>query len=263
MTRCRECGAEARGNFCARCGAALGGTRTCGDCGAELAPEDRYCSACGTPAGDRARKPAVAYLPWILSGLALILFAVAITLFLRKEAEPRAEGAPPTGSVIRGGEEGAAGPGGGADDGAMPSAGELAAMSPREAADRLFDRTMRERESGSGERVRFFARMGVQAYDRVPREEWDADVRFHVGMLSLLQGDTASARARAEEILSSTPDHLLGHLLAARAAETAGEREEHMDRFRRSAEAVDLDSRPEYRAHRALIEAELVEPDSR
>lgn len=258
MTRCRECGAEAEGKYCAQCGASLGGDRACADCGAELAAGDRYCSECGAPATGRARKPLSAYLPWILSAVALVLFAVAITLLLQEEASPRAEGMPPTGSVIQGGEGSDAGdPASGGAGPEMPSAGDLAAMGPREAADRLFDRTMRERETGSAERARFFAGMALQAYERVPPGEWDADAHFHAGMLALIQGDTAAARARADSVLSSAPGHLLGHLLAARAASTPDAREAHMDRFRRSADTVDLGSRPEYRAHRSLIEGEL------
>lgn len=259
MTRCRECGAEGEGSFCSQCGAPLEGRgRSCESCGAELDPGDRYCSGCGAAVGERVRKPLVAYLPWILSGLALILFAVAIALFLQSEASPRAEGMPPTGSVIQGGSGGdgsAGGPAGTGSDAEMPSAAEIANMDPRVAAGRLFERTMREQEAGDPERARFFAGMAREAYDRLPRGEWDPDAHFHVGLLALVQEDSAAARARADRILSLSSDHLLGHLLAARAASTSSRRAAHLERFRRAADTADLGSRPEYEAHRALIES--------
>lgn len=258
MTRCRECGAEGEGNFCARCGTPLGREgRTCAECDAGIEPGDRYCAECGAPVEDRPGKPLVAYLPWILSGLALVLFAVAITLLVQGQSSPRAEGMPPTGSVIQGGEEAGqdGGMAGAGSEAGMPSAGELARMGPREAADRLFERTMREQETGDAERARFFAGMARRAYDRVPASEWDLDAHFHLGLLALVEGDTAAARARADSILASAPEHLLGHILAARSASTGAVRSEHLRRVRRGADTVDLSSRTEYEAHRRLIES--------
>lgn len=146
----------------------------------------------------------------------------------------------------------------------MPSAAELAAMSPREAADRLFDRAMRTLEGGDAERGAFFARMGLQAYGRVPAGERDADTRFHVGLLHLALGGTEAARRESEAILAETPDHLLGLLLGARVAEAAGEREEARrlrERLRAVFPAQMATGRPEYEAHRAMLEETAVSAD--
>lgn len=263
--KCRECGSEGSGNYCAQCGAPLEAGPSCGECGADVDPADRYCTECGAGLSGGGGKPWTAYLPWILSGLALVAFAVAITLFIQTQTSPRQAGGTITGSLP--GEDAAAG-GGGMGGGApsaggaapaggggnMPSAGELANMAPREAADRLFDRTMRVRASGDTSRARFFAKMGRQAYGRVPASEMGADGRFHVGLLALVQGDTAAARSRARTILEEDPDHLLGLILALRSAASESERSSYRERFLEAASAADLGSRRAYEAHRTLIE---------
>lgn len=293
--KCSECGKEGTGSYCARCGAPLGAgdQERCSDCGADLPADAHFCPECGEPVRERPEKEPGDYLPWILSALALVAFAVGITLFVQDQAAPRQAGAPPTGGVIESGTPGdadrpggvapgegaprggtsdgaggmsgdagaspgeggaAAGPGGGA----MPSADELAEMSPREAADRLFNRTMRLRAAGDPEgRASFFARMAVQAYRRVPSSEVDADVRFHVGLLELVRDRPDAAAAAADTILADEPGHLLGLLLAARAAE-AQDDERAADRWRDSlrsaADRTSLDARPEYRAHDSMLE---------
>ena len=151
-----------------------------------------------------------------------------------------------------GGDAGAAG---------MPSMEELAAMGPRGVADRLFERVMREHEVGDFERAAFFIDMALQAYDAVPPEETDADSRFHVGLLRLLMGESGPAREMADEILAAEPEHLLGLLLAARAADFEGDgdtADAFRDRIRtRVAEAGGIPDVPEYQAHRPLIERVL------
>ena len=263
--RCEKCGAEGEGNYCARCGAPLEATGPgrCSSCGASVGKDDLYCAECGEPLRPKPDKPLSARLPWILSGLALVAFAVAIAFLVQGEASPRVGDDPVTGGVISGGggrmegedPSGAPGP---AEGGAMPSASDLAQMSPREAADRLFNRAMRLRSAGdSAGRAPFFARMGVRAYRQVPAAEVGPDLRFHVGLLQLVQGDVQAARAEADSILDAEPAHLLGLYLAARAAEAGGDGEaagRWRDSLRAAAARADLDGRPEYRAHRALLE---------
>lgn len=274
--KCDQCGAEGDGNYCARCGAPLEAEpEGCPACGAPAADDAYFCTECGEPLGERPAKSPRDYLPWALSGLALVAFAVAIAFFVQEQAAPRGADDPPTGGIIEGGSAG--GPGGGmggqgagsagqgggsAPAEGMPSASELAQMPPREAADRLYNRAMRMQETGA-ERAPFFAQMGVRAYRRVPPEQVDADLRFHVGLLQLVQGDAAAARAEADTILSETPGHLLGLLLAARASGAAGETEAEArwrDSLRTALENTDLSSRPEYRAHADLLETASVSP---
>jgi len=257
--KCPRCGAEGDGNFCARCGTALpgGGERFCPACGAGVAADDLFCGECGEPLRERPRKGMAAYLPWILSGLALVAFAIGIVLLVQRNNTPRGQGGTITGGVIEPSSDAAgAGPGGGsASGGSMPTAQELANMPPREAADRLFNRAMEMQEQGAP-RASFFANMGVQAYQRVPADQVDDDLRFHVGLLQLAAGSPEAARAEADTILGSAPQDLFGLLLAARSARAegnAGEAGSFMSRYRKAFGQTDLSSRPDYEAHQDLL----------
>jgi hypothetical protein len=140
---------------------------------------------------------------------------------------------------------------------------DLASMTPRQAADRLFERAMREHESGDFERAAFFLDMGLQAYVAVPPSEMDVDARFHVGLMQLFQGDSTSARLTGATILGEESDHLLGLLLSARVADFAGHSEDARGfraRLRAAVEAAGgIPSRPEYDSHRPMLERALEE----
>ena len=257
--RCEGCGHEGEGRFCAHCGRPMpgveGGARFCSACGAEVESGALYCADCGAPLGGRPRKPIAQRLPWILSGLALVAFAVAISLMIGESTGERAEGMPPTGAVIPSPGQAGAGAAGGMD----PSGVDLSSMSPREAADRLFDRAMRTEAQGDTARARFFARMGVQAYDAMPESELDSDARFHIGLLQLMQGETAAAGRSAQAILTRAPRHLLGLILAARVADVEGDVEARAEARRSFLAALEDERatrRPEYEQHAGLIDAE-------
>jgi len=144
----------------------------------------------------------------------------------------------------------------------MPSMEELASMSPRQAADRLFERAMRELEGGDFERSAFFLDMGLQAYETVPPEDIDADARFHMGLMQLHLGDSEAARSSAEAILAEESDHLLGLILSARVADLTNDEStaaEFRGRLKAAVEAGGIPDRPEYESHRPLIERELEE----
>ena len=262
---CPRCGVEATGKFCAQCGAPLAAEAVCSVCGAALRPNALYCAECGAPVGARERKPPSARIPWTTSALALAAFSILIAVLVQRESVDRVgemtmTGGLPGETAGAGGAGDAMASGGGAGAG-MPTAEELAAMTPREAADRLFERVMREHEGGNFERAAFFIGMALQAYDAVPPSDVDADLHFHVGLLGLISGDSVTARESAETILAAEPDHLLGLLLGARTAEFAGDAEA-AETFRARmrdavAEAGGIPSRPEYDAHRTLIESSL------
>lgn len=261
---CPSCGTEGSGNYCIRCGASLAsGERGCDECGAPLPAGAKFCGECGepvggpagAPVGGRPGKPLAARFPWILSAVVLAAFAAGIAVLVQRWSAPR-----PPGGMITGGIPGAE-PAAGADGagGGMPTAAELAAMPPRVAADRLFDRAMREAEAGDTARARFFAQMGLEAYQGVPPAEMDGDARFHVGLLHLLLGSPEAARAQAAAVLRENPDHLLALVLAAWSARAAGDTAGAEDLRRRLREALsrgESSADSEYAPHRELIERE-------
>ncbi len=263
-TACPRCESPASGNFCAQCGIPLAQRAGCPACQAPLRKDALYCTACGTPVGAPPRKPRTALLPWVLSGLGLAAFSVMIAVGVQRGSVTRVGDMTMTGGLPgeTAGVPPAAGPAAGDAGGAgMPSMEELAAMGPRGVADRLFERVMREHEGGDFERAAFFIDMALQAYDAVPPEETDADARFHVGLLRLLMGESGLAREMADEILAADPEHLLGLLLAARAADFE-EDADAAEGFRavirtRVEEAGGIPDVPEYQAHRTLIEGVL------
>lgn len=262
---CPSCGSEESGNYCSRCGTRLEREETrCGACGQRLTSEALYCGGCGRPVAPRPRKSARAYLPWIFSALALAAFAVALTLFVQSQSGPRGADGLITGGLPAGSREAgqvlpAPAAGGGSSPG-MPSAAEIAAMSPREAADRLFDRSMTERQTGDTARARFFADMAVQAYGRVPASELDPDARFHLGLLRLLLNDPSAARREAEAVLEREPENLYGLVLAVGAAEAAGDPADvrrARERLRAAVASGESPDRERYAPHRSFLEREL------
>lgn len=249
---CPACGAEGTGNFCAACGTPLSGDAGCTACGARLSPGAMYCSECGRSVSAPRPKPVSARLPWILSALALAAFSVMIALLVQRNSAARTGEMLPTGGI--------AGAQGGAAAGGMPSMEEIAAMGPRGAADRLYERAMSEHEAGNASQSQF-VQMALRAYGAVPPAEMDADARFHVGMLELVAGDSAGARASGRAILTDDPEHLLGLILMARvedfAGSTAAAAARRAELRRIVEEAGRIPDRQEYEAHRPLIEREL------
>jgi hypothetical protein len=194
----------------------------------------------------------------VLSFVALAAFAFLIAWFVQQQSRARIGDDPITGGLPEPSAAGGA-PGAGGGAGGMP---DLASMSPREAADRLFDRSMREQEAGNEGQASQFANMALQAYGQVPPDQIDLDALFHVGLLHLLMGDSNTATSIAESILADDESHLLALLLGRRAAVAAGDMavaDAYSERLRTAVDAglIEEAGRPEYQAHRGLIEREV------
>ena len=259
--QCPKCGSEESGKFCSRCGTELGGRavgRKCAKCGTALEPGALFCADCGEPTGYRPAKGKTAYLPWVLSALALVTFAVALTLFIQGQTATRVGDMPLSGALPQAER---ATPAGGPMAGAGPGAVDLNSMTPRQAADRLFDRVMREDEAGNEAQAQQFATMAIQAYGMLPPAEIDEDAHFHLGLLDLVLGDTDGADREADLILSLDGDHLLALSLKARVAEARGDEAARLDAYNRFLDALPAglaSGKPEYQMHDAMLEAEAV-----
>jgi hypothetical protein len=217
---CPSCGAAASGHFCASCGSPLVGAR-CAACATILTPGAKFCHRCGTAAGTPGtRRPdaTASTLPWAIAGIALVcLIALLAGQRFRSTppADPQAQAA--------GAPQGELDAGGPPPDAAAPGARapDISSMSPRERADRLFDRIMRLDTEGKKDSVQFFAPMAMSAYEMIPNP--DADARFDMGRIAEVAGAYPAARSEADSILARHPTHLLGLVLAMQAARSSGD----------------------------------------
>jgi tetratricopeptide (TPR) repeat protein len=234
---CPSCGAPASGRFCNQCGVAL--DAACRECQNPLPAGARFCNQCGVavaaqPAAALAARTAA--LPWAVAGAAVVaLFAVIII--------PRMSGEPAAAAEAPFAQQQAAGAG-------DPTQVDLASMSPRERADRLFNRVMQGQSGGDTTRIGFFTEMAIQAYDMVP--ERDADLHYHLGELHRVKGDLGAARAQADTILAADPQHLFGLFGAAQVELMRGNAPEGKALFQRFLDAYPAQvarNLPEYQEH--------------
>ncbi|HEX6560154.1 MAG TPA: hypothetical protein VF021_11845, partial [Longimicrobiales bacterium] len=146
--------------------------------------------------------------------------------------------------------------GGGIDPGAAGATeaeGPLTG-SPREQADRLFNRIMTERENGDTTRAKFFLPMGIQAYEMAG--DLDPDGLYHLSLLHAFGGDYKAARTTAERILATQPNHLLGLSAAASAARGAGDNaaaRKYAQHFLSVFDAESKSDKEEYRDHARML----------
>lgn len=252
---CPGCQSPASGKFCSNCGAPLAGAH-CGACGAELTPGAKFCHRCGTPAGATAElrsgsgapeRGLGSALPWAVAAIALVaLIALVAGQHFGRSNQPTAIGSTDAPAATEGA-------GAVARAGAPP---DISRMTPQERAERLYDRVMSLNERGRSDSVRFFAPMAMQAYTMLGT--LNADQHYDLGRIAAVSGDEAAARAQADTILASQPQHLLGLMLAADAAKMRGDSKAEGSYVRRFAAAVPAERAkqlPEYQLHIAEIDA--------
>jgi tetratricopeptide (TPR) repeat protein len=236
---CPSCEAPASGRFCPQCGVAI--DAQCRECQNPLPAGARFCNQCGVPvaaqaAPARTRQPVLA---WSVAGAAV----VTLLAFVILRPSP-AEQAAALASVAPQQQPAAGAPAG------DPSAVDLASMTPRERADRLFNRVMQGVANGDTAQLGFFAGMAIQAYGMVP--ERNADLHYHLGELYRVTGDAASARAQADTILAADPQHLFGLFGAAQAEQERGDQAGARALYQRFLDAYATQvarNLPEYQEH--------------
>lgn len=137
---------------------------------------------------------------------------------------------------------------------------DISSLSPAERAERLYDRIMGAAERGRVDSVRFFMPMALQAYQSLGN--LSADQRYDLGRLAEVAGDAPIATAQADTILRQQPQHLLGLVLAARAARLRGDEgsaRQYLERLANAAPAERRKQLPEYLLHQNDIEMALAE----
>jgi tetratricopeptide (TPR) repeat protein len=125
----------------------------------------------------------------------------------------------------------------------------------RQDADRLFNRVMGAAEAGDLDEVNQFMPMALQAYEMIP--ELDHDGLFHLAILYETAGEYAMARARAEDILRSAPDHILALGVAGTSSVSAGDSAAARQYFQRLLAGFDGEAqrgRPEYGHHQVMLD---------
>jgi mono/diheme cytochrome c family protein len=216
----------------------------CAACGASSAPQAMFCQRCGAALNEQSAAALTKSrrLP-LLIVVAAVLGVVAATLMAMFVIEADRSASPPT---VR------------STAPAPPKSAaaiDLSTMTPREAADRLFNRVMGASERGDASEAARFAPMAVQAYARVAK--LDADAHFHLGLLHLQLKDLNGTRAQIEKIRQQVPQHLLAYVLEHEVSARAGD-EQAVARtaieFAAAYEAENALARPEYEGHRVSIE---------
>lgn len=239
--KCSHCGTESDGNFCPTCGTSLR-PRDCSECGANLVPAARFCTRCGAAVGRGAasgttRSGQGSSLPWYLAGGVLLLLIAILLVPALVEDDSGTAQIPSAGTFPAAG---------GAPAGRPPPL----TGTPREQADRLFERIMTAAAAGDTAGARQFAPMAIGAYGMA--EPLDADGLYHLAAVHLVAGDPASARMTAERILANDENHLLGLAVAGEAAAHAGDSVAARRYYTRLLAAYDAEvarGLPEYEAH--------------
>lgn len=238
--KCPTCHAEAGGKFCSNCGAALSGA-TCRVCSAPLTPGARFCHLCGSALGARAAGARTNTVPWII---AAVTAAVLVVVLVARAGGPGGPNAPPIAPLTTGGA------------GAGMATTDLSSMTPRERADRLFDRIMRAVSRGDSGEVRFFTPMALQAYALLG--QLDPDARYHVALIQAEADDLAAVAAQADSLEAASPRHLFVSMLRAEVAERRGSPAEVRRWHRRFLDLYDAEvatGRQEYRDHQNALDA--------
>jgi RNA polymerase subunit RPABC4/transcription elongation factor Spt4 len=252
---CPNCAAATTGRYCPECGAAVTDA-ACAGCRSLLSPGAKFCHRCGTAVGTLPARTAeprttASALPWAVAAIALLALVALV-------AGQRFGGTRAASTATQSSADGGA-PTGGSPPGAA-RAPDISNLSPRERADRLYDRVMRLSSEGKTDSVQFFSPMALSVYQDLG--PLDADLRYDFGRVAEASGAAGIATAQADTILAADSTHLLGLVLGIRAAELRGDSAAARSFARRLLVAEPAESAkrlPEYQRHQGDILEALAE----
>lgn len=250
---CPECGEPAEGKFCAECGAEV--QARCPQCDTPRMENARFCHECGSGFDGSAAEAPPANIPaprppaasndssghWLTVGAVGAALAIVggITILDRNQGDVPSfsPGAESAGTAN------------------VPQPPDISSLTPREAAERLFNRVMAATEQGDSAEANRFVPMALMAYEQLG--ELDTDSHYHVGLIRTVAEDADGAEVEREAMRRAIPDHLLGFMLEHSIAELRSD-EEAMSRASQGfLDALDAElalERPEYRDHANGIE---------
>lgn len=237
-TTCPACGNPATGKFCSSCGVIL--HASCPSCGAQLGVGSKFCHECGNAI---VRSFSQSRKPWIVGGAAVAVIALAAVVWYYA---PRARmNAPaPTGFTTT-------------------ATTDISQMSPREQANRLFDRVMAAQERGDQQEVSFFVPMAIQAHGLLGA--LDNDARYHLGLLHTVGGSYELALLQADSLELQSSRHLFAAMLRGSVASARGETTDLRAAHQSFLDLYDRElatGKPEYEEHTTSISIFLAEARS-
>lgn len=139
-------------------------------------------------------------------------------------------------------------------DGTPP---DLSKLSPQEQFLRLSDRIEASVQSGDTATVVRFFPMMEQAFTNLPAADRNIDLRFHLALLRAQVGHFPGAVAQVDTIVASVKTHLFADYLRALIADYQGNADAGRAArlaFRQHFDAEIAAKRPEYFAHRTLLD---------
>jgi hypothetical protein len=133
---------------------------------------------------------------------------------------------------------------------------DISRLTPRERADRLFNRVMSAVENRDTAQVSFFVPMALQAYQLLG-EQLDPDARYHLGLIEFVNRNYKGALAQADSITRTSRGHLLANVLRSQIAAVQGDIAARDRAYRDFLAAYDREmgsGKPEYADHQRLLE---------
>lgn len=234
-------GNPGRGGKAKQRGAQAAGATTCSSCGERNQASARFCQACGRSltGGGWFNAQTLTVLATACVTLVVLGVLFASVLDFGSTSEDASAGTAPARTTTT----------------AAGQPPDLSTMTPREAADRLFNRVMMADEQGDSGEVEQFAPMAVAAYDQL--ENLDLDGLYHVGLIHAAAGDIESAWEAVERLRVVVPEHLLASVLEHRLALAEGDQaraERAVEHFKAHYDQEIVIDRLEYRDHQRAID---------